>query len=145
MKIPFAISEFCITGADISIEVADKILKHHITPMIPIRERLGVPIWPSDNSGYRPQAHELKRGRSGKSQHCFIDLGAVDWTTRKDNIQDLLKELRENSPYLRVTYYPNNGFIHCDYKDVANGKRRYYECKSPTSPWKFIENLPNTK
>jgi hypothetical protein len=141
MKIPFKISEFVITGHSIPTVVADKILKYHITPMVPIRHRLATPITASKNSGYRPDWYEKKMKRSGKSQHCFIEKGAVDWTCSKERIEDLLKELKTNSPYTRVSYYPNNGFIHCDYKPTPDGKRHYYECDSPTSKWVFKNHI----
>lgn len=140
--LPFLISEFCITGTDIPIEIADKILKYHIKPIVPIREELNAPMWPSDNSAYRPVFWEESRNRSGKSQHCFIGKGAVDWTTNPDKLLELLELLKKHSPYLRICYYPNDGFIHCDYKDVTGrGDRRFYTAESQTSKWKFIKTL----
>lgn len=138
--IPFSISEFCISPEAIPQEIADKILRYHIGPMLGIRSELNFPIWPSEKSGYRSPAYEKKRGRSGNSQHCFEEKGAVDWTCAPENLPKLLKALKENSVYQRVCYYPNDGFIHCDYR-VITGYRRYYECESPSSQWEYKYDL----
>lgn len=139
--IPFKISEFCITDDAIPVDIADKILKYHIEPILKFRELKGFPIWASQKSGYRPYAYELKNKRSGNSQHCFKGKGAVDWTCSKENIPVLLQWLKTFSPYKRVCYYPNNNFIHCDYLDTKSGNREYYECESQTSKWKYKNRL----
>lgn len=134
MKINFSISEFCINDDLIPQEIADKILKYHILPMQEIRNALNKVIQVSKRSGYRPQEHEKRRGRSGNSEHCFKGGGAVDYVFYRE----LFTKLLICSPYKRICHYPNNGFIHCDYK---GDKRTYYECNSPTSKWKFIKYL----
>lgn len=140
--IPFSISEFCITGEDVPLSVADKILEFHITPILPFRLREKVPVWASQKAGYRPPFYEKSKGRSGKSQHCFLksSKGAVDWTTKPTHLLKLLEFLKDETSYTRICYYPNNGFVHCDYKHPERG-RRYFECDSPTSQWQFKEDL----
>lgn len=123
-RIPFRTDEFCITDDPIPQEIATKIWVHHIIPMLPIRERLGFQIWPSQRSGYRPYEYEKAHGRSGNSEHCFRGDGAVDWTCHAENLPKLLEELKV-SGYMRVCYYQNNGFVHCDYK---GSERLYFEC-----------------
>ncbi len=137
MNLHFTISEYNKTGEPIPEEVADKILLHHISPMNAVREDLGAPVRVSLNSGYRPRSYELKMGRSGKSQHCFIGYGAADYTA--DNIEGLLRLIIKKTAYTRICYYPNNKFIHCDYKVV--GERQYFEAENPTSRWDFIKKI----
>jgi len=134
MKLNFKISEFCIIEHPLSQSVADKILKYHILPLQRIRNALSKPINISKKSGYRPQEYEIGKGRSGNSQHCFKEEGAVDLVY----YAELLTKLMIDSTYKRVCYYPNNGFIHCDYK---GDKREYYECSSPAGKWKFTKYL----
>jgi len=131
MELNFKISEFNITGKPIPEDIADAILKHHILPMQPIRSAIGIPINVSLNSGYRPLWHEIKMGRSGKSQHVFANgKGATDWTC--DNL-DLLEELMvKQSPYTRICRYTT--FIHADYKDT-NGERQHF--KNGKDGWEF--------
>lgn len=111
----FLLSEFCITDDDVPLEVADKLLRYHILPMLPVRERLGFPIWASQRSGYRPYEYEIAKGRSGNSEHCFRGKGSIDWTCHRENLEKLYNALLE-LPYERICLYPNNGFIHADYK-----------------------------
>jgi len=130
----FDVSEFCITDDPISQDVADKILHFHILPLQEIRDKIGRAVKVSKRSGYRPVDYEKAHGRSGNSQHCFRTHGAVDLVYDAE----LLKELKENSPYKRICFYPNNNFIHVDWKGTG---RKYYECPSPTGKWKFIKTL----
>lgn len=126
MSLHFRISDFCIDPGPIPQDIADKILLHHIEPAEKTRVMLGQPIWPSQKSGYRSFEHEKENGRSGYSEHCFMKMGAVDWTTHKEHIERLIQILRESSPYTRVCYYPNNNFIHCDYKAR---KKQFFICE----------------
>ena len=136
MKIKFKISEFIIEKGPIPVEVCDKILQHHITPMINVRKLFGSSLWPSQKSGYRSVKWEKSRGRSGNSQHTFSGKGAVDWTCKnfKDNKEKLLKLLISNTEYTRLAVY--NGFIHCDYKPTPSGKRELYD-SGGDSKWVF--------
>ena len=138
-KLHFTLSELCIITGSLPQDVADKLLQHHIWPMNPVREELDAAVLASDNSGYRPTYYDKARGRSGNSQHCFEGKGAVDWTTRGD-MQKLILLIMKLTSYTRICYYPNNRFVHCDYKPVTGG-RQYFECASPTSAWKYKETV----
>lgn len=124
----FTISEFIIdkSSTKVDICVADKILKHHIAIIQPIRTKLGCSIIVSKNSGYRRVEWELARRRSGLSQHCFLSnsLGAADYSCNENKIEELWEELKK-SKYKRVCYYPENGFIHCDHKGL---EKINFEC-----------------
>lgn len=147
MILNFELSEFCLDAKTVPVEVADKLLKHHILPMQEIRNRLNISITASQHSGYRSRAHELKMKRSGNSQHTFGEKpdgtfangakGAVDWTC--SDLNALEKELIENSEYTRIARYKN--FIHCDYKTTKSGKREYYTSDAKSN-WKLIKKLP---
>lgn len=141
MKNYFTISELCIVSDAVPQAVADKLLQHHILPMNQVRHKLAAPIWASQKAGYRPRAYEISKGRSGNSQHCFLNdsKGAIDWTTKGD-IQEMIALIIEHTDYTRICYYPNNNFVHCDYKHPDRG-RRYFVCHSPTSKWEFQRNL----
>lgn len=123
MKLHFEISEFLIDRAakDVPVHVADKILRHHIPIINPIREKLGVAITVSEHSGFRSFAWERSKGRSGTSQHTFGDahqnpefwLGAADYTCT--DFEGLVRELVA-SEYRRVAIYESRRFVHCDHK-----------------------------
>jgi hypothetical protein len=131
MKNYFPILEFCITGDMPPVDVAKKIQKH-IDLMNPIRHKLGFPVSVSKNSGYRPRWYEVSKKRSGNGEHNFEGEGAADYTTAtKERTLLLLEELKK-SDYKRVCYYPNNNFIHCDFK---GSEKVYFEASSPTAPW----------
>ena len=129
IKLNFTLSELCIVDDDIPLSIANKLLKH-ISIIQPIRDKLGVPIVASENSGYRPFHWELLEGRSGNSEHCFKGLGAVDWACSKDRAG--LIELLKESEYKRVAYYPDNGFLHCDFK----GDEKVFFLSDSNSNWK---------
>lgn len=136
--IPFSTAEFLITQPKaLDLDIADKLWKYHIIPMVPVREALGLAIWASQKSGYRPHWYELRRGRSGKSEHCFIGLGAVDWTCADiyNNKHRLLDLIIKYTSYTRIAVY--DGFIHCDHKPTASGQREIYSSNAQ-SQWKFI-------
>jgi hypothetical protein len=122
MNLDFTISELCITTEPLRLEVADKLLKH-IEIIQPIRDLIGMPIWASEKSGYRPVWYELQRNRSGNSEHTFKRNGAIDWTCR--DMKYLVRLLKE-SKYKRVCYYPNHHFAHCDFKAF---NKSYYICE----------------
>ena len=138
MKSYFEIEEFNRTGAILSKDIEEKI-QVHINEMNPIRHALGFPVIVSKNSGYRPRAYELMKRRSGNSEHNFEGKGAVDYTcATKEKTKLLLENLKSKSKYTRICYYPNDNFIHCDYKAKD---RQYFEAESPTSNWVFKYNL----
>ena len=136
MTINFAISEFNITGQPIPENVCDKLLKWHISPMIEVRQELNIPIWASQESGYRPESWEKEKGRSGNSQHCFKTKGAIDWTCRNfsQNKTFLLRAIIKHTDYTRIAVY--NSFIHCDYKATDSGRRELFNSGS-NSKWVF--------
>lgn len=136
MIINFTISEFNISDEDIPQDIADKILKWHISPMMDVRKELNIPMWASQDSGYRPVQWELDHGRSGRSQHCFKGKGAVDWTCRnfKTNKAKFLKSIINYTDYSRIAIYDN--FIHCDYKQTSSGRRELY-ISGANSIWEF--------
>lgn len=109
----FTLSECCIDKSkDIPQDIADKLLKYHIVPMNKVREKLGKPVWPSQDSGWRPLEWELSRGRSGKSQHTFQGKGAIDWTA--EDLGELFELILRYTDYKRIAVYPDAHFIHCD-------------------------------
>ena len=97
----------------VPVHVVDKIERYHKPIINPIRHDMGVPIQVSGNSGYRSVEWEIASGRDGTSEHTFIGKGAVDYTC--EHLELLLDELRA-SDYMRICYYPEQGFIHCDHK-----------------------------
>lgn len=138
---PFSFSEFIITHKNIiPVHVADKLMKYHIIPMSRIRNTMGIPIWASEFSGYRPKWWELKKGRSGKSQHTFEGKGAVDWTCEDfEGNKPLLSALIiKHTDYTRISVYDT--FIHCDYKETKSGKRELYE-SNVNSKWTLIKKF----
>ena len=134
IQFPFKISEFCLTGDSVPIDVADKLLQHHIVPMLSVREKLKSPITASQKSGYRPTWYEILKGRLRGSQHCFKTKGAIDWTCNKSLIKKMISLMITYTDYTRICYYPNKNFVHADYK-ATDGKRYYYECEG--SKWLF--------
>lgn len=112
MKSYFRRKEFYKKGTLVPYSIEKKI-DRHITELNPVRRGLGAKILISKHSGYRPRAYEVTKGRSGNSQHNFEGLGAVDLTS--SDLVGLLKLLVQTSSYTRICYYPNQGFIHCDW------------------------------
>ena len=94
----FSVSEFVISGDNVSLSVADKILKHHMNIIQPIRTTMGIAISVSENSGYRSELWEKNHGRSGKSQHCFKGNGAADYTCHPARLDELFSLLSTPSP-----------------------------------------------
>lgn len=126
IKLNFTIREFLIHRPNsVNVLIADKIVKHHIAVIQPIRNKLGFPIFVSKGSGYRPVAWEAKHGRSGTSEHCFKGKGAADYSCKTEKQLLLLLTELQNSVYTRICYYPKEQFIHCDYKGCEPS---YFEC-----------------
>lgn len=149
MKLNFTLSEFNISGESIPEKVADKILHKHIVPMQPVREELGIAIYPSLKSGFRSIWWEKKNERTWASQHTFIGEGkvegdgdgATDWTcfNFRKNKNALLKSIIKHTKYTRICIYAN--FLHCDYKKTNNNKRQLfvytYDKEKEEWKWKF--------
>ena len=130
------IEDFNISGEVIPSDIEVKIIKHHLEPLEQVSNCLGYRVYPSVKSCYRSKKWELKRGRSGKSQHCFIGLGACDVTCEdfENNKDELLESLIKQTTYIRFAVYKT--FIHCDYKDTHKGKRLLFNSTS-SSKWTF--------
>lgn len=140
MKSHIKPSELNISGDPIPNDVADKMVEFHIIPMNAVREALGLPVWASEKSGWRPFWWEKKNGRDGTSQHVFLEKGAVDWTCQnfQQNKDKFLKLIIELSVYTRIAVYAT--FIHCDYKPTKSGKRELYTSNA-SSNWKFVKSV----
>ena len=54
----------------------------------------------------------------------------MDWACSKDRAG--LIELLKESEYKRVAYYPENGFLHCDFK----GDEKVFFLSDSNSNWK---------
>jgi len=123
----FTIQEFTAEEL-IPPAIANKIITYHILPMNEVRHIFNAPILVSKKSGYRSVEHELKKFRSGDSEHCFKGLskGAADYTAH-ERIEQLGVVLVNKSPYTRICYYPENNFYHCDYKSV---NKQYFICEN---------------
>ena len=113
----FIYNEFYLPGTEVPREVLKKLNKH-IEILFNIQKKIGESIYVSKHSGYRPVEYELAKGRSGNSEHCFKGDGAVDITCAKEAMPLLRKHLA-SSPYTRLCFYPENNFIHCDFKKSA--------------------------
>lgn len=144
-KSHFGLHEFNRTDSIMPVEIQNSIRANHIDVMNPIREELGAAITVSKRSGWRPEAYEKRKGRSGNSTHTFKKQlkdpegkGAADYTA--DDIEKLLALMIEKTPFTRICYYPNNKFIHADYAFAERG-RRLFHAASPSSEWKFIKSI----
>jgi len=135
MELNFKIADFCILREDIPQDVADRIMKYHLLVAQDARNRIQQPINVSNHSGYRPVVYELSKNRPGTSEHCYLpkSKGATDY----EYTPELLADLKSNSPYSRICYYPTKGFIHCDYKYEQRG-RRYFEFELENEEWKWV-------
>lgn len=119
----FTISEFLIDKSEtLTYQIANKILLHHISIIQPIRDIMNIPIWVSENSGYRSFKWEKRHGRSGTSQHCFTGNGAADYTCDLSRLPELFRLLKESN-YKRICLYPT--FIHCDHCGI---NRQTFTC-----------------
>jgi len=136
-KIWFTFKSMNISGGEIPSDVAQKILDWHMIPMSYVRELLGIKIWASQKSCWRPVWWEHSKGRSGNSQHCFKGKGATDWTCENFvyNKDKLLKAIIENTDYTRMCVYDT--FIHCDYKETKNNKRILFEYRVVNDKWQW--------
>jgi hypothetical protein len=81
--------------------------------------------------GIEPLQWEIASGRDGTSEHTFTGKGAVDYSC--ENIELLLDELRA-SDYMRICYYPDKKFIHCDHK----GKEKLEFLSNGGGTWTLV-------
>lgn len=136
----FKVSDFNISGQPIPEDVADKILLFHIIPMNRVRENMGIPIWPSQKSGYRPIAWEKSKGREGNSQHTYKGKGATDWTCHDfaNNKDVLIENIVSLTEYTRICLYDT--FVHCDYASIT---RKFY--KNTPKGWELVSDLEDVE
>lgn len=138
MKNYFNFTDFLIDrNYDVPLDIAKAIIQYHAEPINKVSNKIGIPIFVSKNSCYRPKEYELSKGRSGNSQHTFQEkhkfgVGAADYTARDLNI--LLDGLIKHTHYTRICLYTKKNFIHCDYKN-NNSQRQYFEDSG--SGWVF--------
>jgi len=140
--LPFNMSEF-IRRPDlpVPVEVQDKILEFHLYPLSFLRWDIDCPIIISLRSAFRPVEHEIEKGRSGNSEHCFKGLGASDITSPQ--FKKMVKRLLDLEIYDRLILYPDNNFVHGDYSDVGDKYGLNYERQgiSWVSKGRFIEAI----
>lgn len=128
---PFRLKEFTIVD-EIPPTIIDKLLIHHILPMVEIARNFDGYITTNNNSGYRPAEVEKRLGRNGKSEHCFHGKGAVDWTTSHLKMPEFLQLLWEFSPYTNMVYNTALNYVHCDYS-LGNGQRILFKLTSSSN------------
>jgi len=115
VKIPYRIKEFCVLK-DIPVDVADKILIHHITPMIEVSEGMKSWVCVHRGGGFIPRGCTCLDGSCGLEGHDFDRYGAVDYTCNPEHFEDLLFFLISKTKYSRIGVDRKNLFIHCDYQ-----------------------------
>lgn len=134
MKDYMTIPEYVIAPQyGITVEVAEKIRKYHIFPMNSLRNRLDFPIIVSKKSGFRHEEHEKAMGRALTSTHLFKEIperqdpgwGAGDYTVASAHYYKFVTGLLQDKIYNRLIFYPQQGFIHGDYRFI-NVERFYY-------------------
>jgi len=59
------IDKCCIGIADVPQQIISKLIKFHLNPMDLVREEIGIAIWASDESGFRPYNWEIAREEVG--------------------------------------------------------------------------------
>lgn len=139
----FLPSDFIISSNDIPVIIVDRIFTYHLIPLNMVQDNVPFEVKVSQDSCYRPYIWEIARGRNGRSEHTFgqrkysilNSKGACDITCEdfRTNKYALLDALIKNTDYVRFAVY--NSFIHADYKDLYNGRKRLFE--NTNSGWKF--------
>lgn len=140
------VSDFCITDEAIPQDIADKILTNFIMPINNFTQALGINVFVSKKSGWRPIPYEFSKNRSGRSEHTFskdrgaTGLGAADIITEHRSDMSLLGFwLLSQSPFRRITYYRNKGFYHVDYASKDN--RLFFEDWVSVNKAEFIKAI----
>jgi len=151
MKLHFTIQECCATDEPVPQRIADAIMRHHIIPQSFIRDKLGAPIY-VNGSCWRSKEYERAKGRDPVSSsrtkwsdHTFLidehsaGWGAFDGHTHW-HLMHIYADLLLSSPYSRIAFYPDQKFIHSDYRFFNQGKRLYIATDSgweqrPESEW----------
>ena len=133
----FKLREFIFNDRKpVPFHVAEKLVDHHLLPMNNIRNlAFPHPIFVSLKSGYRTPEHEESKGRSNSPHefrenpdHADNGWGAVDYRVNPSVFPKFIRVMIKFSPYNRMTFYPEKQtpFIHCDYKFLGNGDKRYF-------------------
>lgn len=129
----------CLDFGTPTIEQIDKIIGGFLIPLNVIRERMGIPI--HVRSCFRSIGHEIKQGRSGKSQHTFTGLGACDVALTKSSSEAvnndqlfLLAQQLLQFDFKRIAYYPHLKFFHIDY----NAQVREFNISDNDSKWQKV-------
>jgi hypothetical protein len=100
---------------DLPVEVADKILIHHISPMISVSEAMKSWVCVHREGGYIPRGCVCLDGSCGLSGHDFDKYGAVDYTCNAQHFDDLIYYLIRLTKYSRIAIDRKDLYIHCDY------------------------------
>lgn len=129
------LDSYDIEGKGFPDKVKTKVLACHIPPLTHLQDILGISLYVSVKSGYRSKEWEMRHGRSGRSQHTFSYLGAVDLTFEDFNGQKdkVISALSRHTNYTRVAIY--DSFLHLDYKNPQS-ERWVYD-----KNWKRIKRL----
>ena len=142
-------ASFSIDGIP-PVHITRTIYQLYFKVLLQLADQYDIDLVPSLNSCYRSYAYEIKRGRSGSSLHTFPagTGGACDLVRSTGPIdQDALHMLKLHSPFRRIAYYPNNGFVHVDYgmPGMPLHVRQFFTCASPKSPWKYQGDLADNR
>ena len=135
----FIVDEFTEYDQHPTEETVRKIKEVHIPELQKIRDKINKPI--IIRSASRSYQHELKMGRSGKSQHVYsrgcgaVDVSLMDFS--RNNLNELEKEIIDDTSYKRITRYKT--FLHLDFAKNRYGERAYY--RNTDHGWIFISEL----
>lgn len=138
------IRSYDITGKGFDKKVEQMVRVCHMAPLMVVDgficKALGINIYVSMKSSWRPKWWETSKGRSGYSEHTYNFMGATDITCDdfENNKEVLLGYLMKHTNYTRLAVY--NGFIHADYKNEWND--RYVYNSSWVRQYRFNENGP---
>ena len=114
IRIPYRIKEFSSTK-DIPVEVADKILTHHIQPMIAVSDALHSWVAVYRGGGYIPRGCLCIDGICGLPGHDFDKKGAVDYTCTENKFDDLIYFILSLTEYSHIGINRESKFVHCGY------------------------------
>lgn len=123
------IESYDIEGLGMPVKVQMKLGAFHIPYLSAIDQGLNrkhdIRLSVSSKSGYRSESYEKLKKRSGRSEHTFKNMGAVDITCSDFSRfkEVLLFELMTNTNYTRLAVYDT--FIHCDYKNEMDERFVY--------------------
>jgi hypothetical protein len=122
-------------------EIWELVREHYVRPITSFYYATGIRLVPSLNSVYRPQDHEIERGRSGSSLHCFPPgtKGAADLTLEGGGpVIHVLDRVIDELPFRRICVYPEHNFLHVDYGEPgrrSGDRRSLWQSASLGGPW----------